>query len=308
MSKVLIVDTDSDFASKLGRKFIGLNHETRVVGDAKYGIVRAKSFEPELIVASTNVPGVPPAELVTQLNETGPAKIVSCGESETPEVIQQLVQAGTSDYVLKSAGVDAIVARCLGEAAESPTPAAEPEESEEENDEENSEEPSAEAADKPASNGGVTPLRAPVKEGKRPFVVVVAHSDDAKRETLRSTFEQASEALHVVAVSTSEDALKACSENRTVILSIDWEMPDKPAKAVIKELRALPGGKAVRVFITYKSHSPEKQRLAEFAGAMAFAGEPWDDGSLEAQVKHTIDVIRKRRRKAKIQALKAKAS
>lgn len=299
MSKVLIVDTDSDFASKLGRKFIGLNHETRVVGDAKYGIVRAKSFEPELIVASTNVPGVPPAELITQLKETGSAKIVSCGESETPEVIQQLVQAGTSDYVLKSGGVDAIVARCLGEAAESPTPAAESEESEE---------PSAEAADKPASNGGVTPLRAPVKEGKRPFVVVVAHSDDAKRETLRSTFEQASEALHVVAVSTSEDALKACSENRTVILSIDWEMPDKPAKAVIKELRALPGGKAVGVFITYKSHSPEKQRLAEFAGAMAFAGEPWDDGSLEAQVKHTIDVIRKRRRKAKIQALKAKAS
>jgi chemotaxis response regulator CheB len=38
---------------------------------------------------------------------------------------------------------------------------------------------------------------------------------------------------------------------------------------------------------------------------MAFAGEPWDDGSLEGQFAHTLDVIRKRRRKAKMLALKA---
>lgn len=299
MSKVLIVDTDSDFASKLGRKFIGLSHETRVVGDATYGLVPAKSFEPELIIVSTNVPGVTPVELVTQIKESVSARIVSCGETETPEMIQQLVQAGTSDFVMKSAGVDAIAERCLGK-----TPASNADDSADdsnsEDDDEQDETPSDDAGDKRAAPPkAATPLRAPVKEGKRPFVVVVAHPDDEKRETLRSTFEQASEALHVVAVTNSEEAIEACSENRTVILSIDWEMPDKPAKTVMKEFRSLPGGKAIGIFVTYKSHSPEKQRLAEFAGAMSFAGEPWDDGSLEAQVKHIINVIRQRRRKAK---------
>jgi len=73
----------------------------------------------------------------------------------------------------------------------------------------------------------------------------------------------------------------------------------------MKTIREAKAGKSIALFITYKSHSPEKQRLAEFGGAMAFAGEPWDDGSLEGQIKHTFDVIRKRRRKAKIMALKA---
>ena len=62
------------------------------------------------------------------------------------------------------------------------------------------------------------------------------------------------------------------------------------------------------MFVTYKGHSPEKQRLAMYAGALAFAGEPWADGSLEGQLKQAFDVIRKRRRRARINALQAKAA
>jgi response regulator RpfG family c-di-GMP phosphodiesterase len=72
----------------------------------------------------------------------------------------------------------------------------------------------------------------------------------------------------------------------------------------MKTIREAKNGKAISVFVTYKSHSPEKQRLAEFGGAVAFAGEPWTDGSLEGVIRHTL-TIKKRRRRARIQALKA---
>ena len=89
------------------------------------------------------------------------------------------------------------------------------------------------------------------------------------------------------------------------MLVMDWEIGNVPAKQAIKNISEDKNGKSIAVFITYKSHSPEKQRVAMFGGAIAFAGEPWDDGSLEGALKHALDVIRKRRRKARMVALQA---
>ena len=114
--------------------------------------------------------------------------------------------------------------------------------------------------------------------------------------------------IRVIGVSKSMDAITACAENRTVLLVIDWDMPDIPAKQVMRTVHDSKHGKTISMFVTYKGHSPEKQRVAMFAGAQGFAGEPWDDGSLEGQLKQTLDLIRKRRRKAKMKALQAKAS
>ena len=89
------------------------------------------------------------------------------------------------------------------------------------------------------------------------------------------------------------------------MLVMDWEIGNVPAKQALKTIQESKNGKSTAVFITYKSHSPEKQRVAMYGGAVAFAGEPWNDGSLEGAFVHALDVIRKRRRKAKMMALQA---
>jgi response regulator RpfG family c-di-GMP phosphodiesterase len=90
------------------------------------------------------------------------------------------------------------------------------------------------------------------------------------------------------------------------MVTLDWELSDPPTKQAMKTIREAENGKAIAQFITYKSRSPEKQRLAEFGGAMAFAGEPWDDGSLEGSINHVLTVLKTRRRKARMAALKAR--
>jgi len=311
MLKVLVIDADSDFASALGRTLLKIGHETRIVGDAKYGIVRAKAFEPDLVLVDGNIPGTSVNDLVREVKLLITGRIVVCGVSENPEDIKSAIAAGASDYVYKSVGIEAIINRVCppeskGTNDDSDVNSEDSDASEagDKSDSENTEEDEKTAGSKSRSIG----LRAPVKEGKRPFCVVVAHSSDEKRAVLTETIERINEALRVIEVSTSEQAVAACAENRTVMLVIDWEMPDIPTKQVMRTVKETPAGKAIAMFVTYKHTSPEKQRVAEFAGALAFANEPWDDGSLEAKLKHTLDVIRKRRRTAKIQALKAKAS
>lgn len=310
MLKVLVIDADSDFASLVGRALLKAGHETRIVGDAKYGIVRAKAFEADLVLLSGELPGVATADIIQELKPLIPGRIVVCGNSEDAGVITGSVTAGASDYVLKNSGPDKILARILKDAQPSSSneESSESPESDEDSDDESGESSEVPTDETNSNKPAIGSLRAPVRDGKRPFVVVVAHSDPEKRAVQKEIIERLNASLHVIEVGSTDNAIQACEENRTVMVSLDWELADPPTKQAMKTIRESKNGKAIALFITYKSRSPEKQRLAEFGGAMAFAGEPWDDGSLEGSIKHTLDVMRKRRRKAKMMALQAQAA
>ncbi|NQW20290.1 MAG: response regulator [Chloroflexi bacterium] len=300
MLKVLVIDADSDFASLIGRALLKAGHETRIVGDAKYGIVRAKAFEADLVLVSATVPGVTTSQLVSELKLHVPGRIVVCGDSQNPEEIQAAIVAGANDYVVKSSGVEAILGRAVPSDSKV---SSEGENTESDDDEDDASEQKPDEA--VSTNKSMVSLRAPLPDGKRPFVVVIAHGDETKRAFVKEIVERINTSVHVIEVSTSEQAITACADNRTVMIIIDWQISNIPTKQAMKTIRESKTGKATAIFVTYKSHSPEKQRLAEFRGAIAFAGEPWDDGSLEGQIKHTFDVIRQRRRKAKMLAFKA---
>jgi DNA-binding NarL/FixJ family response regulator len=282
-------------------------HETRIVGDAKYGIVRAKAFEADLVLLSGSLPGVSIPDFIKELKPMVPGRIVVCGDSEDAGIITAAVTAGAADYVLKNSGPVKILARVLKDTDSGSEPTAESsvESSSDDSEEDAADEDAVEEGATKPSNNGVKSLRAPVREGKRPFVVVVAHSDPDKRAFQTEVIERLNTSIHVMEVSTSEDAIQACAENRTVMVVLDWELTEPTTKQAMKTIRESQGGKAIALFVTYKGNSPEKQRVAEFSGAMAFSGEPWNDGSFEGQVSHVFDVIRKRRRKARMQALKA---
>ena len=304
MIKVLVIDPDSDFASLLETEIRNHGHETLVVSAASEATASTSTFAPDLVLVDIDDLEIPASELIGELKQSNVQRIVACGSTGSLDDIKAAVVAGASDYVQKNAGAAAIVDRILPseitqDAADLPLGSQEFDD-EEDNDGE------APAVQSPKPR--VVVPRAPVKEGTRPFCVVVAHPDEQKRQIITETIEKINEALHVIEVATSQEAIEACAENRTVMLVIDWDMPDMPARNVMRTVKESETGRATAMFVTYKSNSPEKQRLAEHHGALAFANEPWDDFSLEAKLKHALEVIRKRRRKAKMQALKAKAS
>lgn len=300
MLKVLVIDADSNFASVLGREIVKEGHEARIVGDAKYGIVRARAFEPDLVLMDTNIPGVVGTRLIEDLKSFVPGRIVICTDSNDPADVKAAIAAGASDYVLKNSGIEAIISRtCISDDAGDAGDDAD------DSDDGGQEDGSGSSSQKKAS---MQMLRAPLKEGKRPFCVVIAHTDRDKRSFITEIVERLNRVVRVIEVSSSMDAITTCAANRTVMLIIDWEMPDIAARQVMRTVHGSKHGKTVAMFVTYKGHSPEKQRVAMYAGAMAFVGEPWDNGSLEAQLKKAFNVIRKRRRTAMIKAQQTKVA
>lgn len=300
MLKVLVIDADSNFASSLGREIVNAGHEARIVGDAKYGIVRARAFEPDLILMDTNIPGVAGTKLIEDLKSFVPGRIVVCSDSNDPADVKAAIAAGASDYVLKNSGIEAIISRTCttDDASDNGDDADDSDDGDQEDGPESSSK----------KNAPIQMLRAPVKEGTRPFCVVIAHTERDKRSFITAIVERLNRAVRVIEASSSMDAITACAANRTVMLIIDWEMPDITARQVMRSVHESKHGKTIAMFVTYKGHSPEKQRTAMYAGALAFAGEPWDDGSLEGQLKQAFDVIRKRRRMAMKKARQAKVS
>ena len=105
MLKVLVIDADSDFTSLVGRSFLKAGHETRIVGDAKYGMVRAKAFGADLVLLSGSLPGVSTPDYIQEIKPMAPGRIVVCGDSEDAGVITAAVTVGASDYVLKNSGL-----------------------------------------------------------------------------------------------------------------------------------------------------------------------------------------------------------
>ncbi|HIF71000.1 MAG TPA: response regulator [Dehalococcoidia bacterium] len=221
MLKVLIIDADSSFASLLGRTLVNAGHETRIVGDAKYGIVRAKAFEADLVLVSDQVPGVTTTQMIEDLKPHVPGRIVVCGDSEDPEDIQAAVAAGASDYIVKSSTIAEIVARAIPSDEDEEGESTEPEATAE-SDDEDAESSTEEGADDSKSKTPMASLRAPLRDGIRPFVVVIAHEDPEKRAFQKEVVERVNTSLHVIEVSTAEQAVAACAGNRTVMLMIDW--------------------------------------------------------------------------------------
>ena len=256
MLKVLVIDADSDFASLVGRSLLKAGHETRIVGDAKYGMVRARAFEADLVLLSGSLPGVSTPDYIQELKPMVPGRIVVCGESEDAGVITAVVSAGASDYVLKNSGPVKIMARVLKDSDSNAEPTAE---SSAESSDDDSEDDAGEAAaeSKPVKKG-MKDLRAPVKEGKRPFVVVVAHPDEEKRAFQTEVIERLNTSLHVMEVSTTAEAIQVCAENRTIMAVMDWELTEPTTKQAMKTIRDAKGGKSIALFITYKGNSPEK--------------------------------------------------
>ncbi|MDA1280377.1 MAG: response regulator [Chloroflexi bacterium] len=312
MLKVLVIDPDSDFASLLDTEIQKRGHATLVVNSASDGIDSTTEFKPDLVIVDIDDTDTPASVLIKNLKQLVHGQIVACGNVGSLDDVRAAVAAGASDYVQKSVGATAIIDRVIpvecGENSAEPQQLSEVATDDDDDGDDDDGAENIEAAAQSTNTTRLSSLRAPVKEGKRPFCVVVAHPDAQKRTVLAETIERINEALRVIEVESSQAAIEACAQNRTVMLVIDWEMPDIPTRSVMRTVKESDTGRAISMFVTYKSSSPEKQRLAEFHGAIAFANEPWDDGSLVAKLKHSLEVIRKRRQKAKIQALNAKSA
>jgi signal transduction histidine kinase len=110
-TKLLLCDT-ADGLAKLQYALLksGLDFETEAVTDGFRAVDVSARIQPDLVVVEAGLSGLSGAELVRRLRATVPeTRVISWTSVESPFTAAEMIAAGTSGYLLKTDGPEAVV-------------------------------------------------------------------------------------------------------------------------------------------------------------------------------------------------------
>lgn len=91
----------------LGEEFVVCEE----AGDAEEGIEMVREMQPDAVVVDIELPGADGIELTTQLlNEFPHLIVIALSAHEEPELALRAMNAGAMAYLIKSEGIDALLA------------------------------------------------------------------------------------------------------------------------------------------------------------------------------------------------------
>ena len=112
--RVLIIDADRNLAKAVADAFLRRGYETCITADGVEGLRKASTYNPDIIVMDTVLPGVDGFDVFRRL-KTGertrkiPVIVLTDRAEETDQIVGYVV--GADDYVLKPCGPTLVVAK-----------------------------------------------------------------------------------------------------------------------------------------------------------------------------------------------------
>ena len=124
MSKVLVVDDDTDICELIGLKLTSMGHEVVTEHDGEVGLAAARSERPDIVLLDWMMPRLNGPEVCLELRAdpaTAAIPVILLTAKAQDVDIQQGLAAGANDYISKpfsprelGARVDALLERSLG--------------------------------------------------------------------------------------------------------------------------------------------------------------------------------------------------
>lgn len=100
-AKVLLIDASSSRSSVLKRALIEYGYElVAKLNDTKDLLDQVEQFQPDVIVMGVDSPDQNALQQLANLNKQHPYPVVMFAEKETPQIIEQVVKAGISAFIV----------------------------------------------------------------------------------------------------------------------------------------------------------------------------------------------------------------
>jgi two-component system, OmpR family, KDP operon response regulator KdpE len=111
MTRVLVVDDDTQLLRALRINFTARGYDIRTAGDAKTALRTAADHPPDVIVLDLGLPDLDGTDVITELRTftTVPIIVLSARTDSTDKV--HALDRGADDYVTKPFGVEELMAR-----------------------------------------------------------------------------------------------------------------------------------------------------------------------------------------------------
>jgi two-component system phosphate regulon response regulator PhoB len=119
----------------------------------------------------------------------------------------------------------------------------------------------------------------------RPVALIV---EDAPTVRLILTAQLRKLGFDVVALSDGDAVLAAAHRNAPALVCLDLMLPNVCGLEVVEQLRADPATRTVPIIITSSRRTPQDRVNAETAGADAYLLKPFDQATLETQVRALV--------------------
>jgi CheY-like chemotaxis protein len=113
MSYILIVDDDPVMAEAIADMVSLFEWETKIVHGPRPAMQAIWESPPALILLDMNMPGVDGMEVCRYIKRdpiAGSTPVVFVTAEDQPEIRQQALEAGASDYLVKPVGIDKLEA------------------------------------------------------------------------------------------------------------------------------------------------------------------------------------------------------
>ncbi|MEE2669889.1 MAG: sigma-54 dependent transcriptional regulator [Gemmatimonadota bacterium] len=119
MSRILLVDDDSDIRSVFRKKLELLSYEVEEADCAEAALGKLKEFHPDVVITDVRMDGITGLELLSRIKESMEAVdvIVMTGHDTMGSAVEAM-KSGAFDYLVKPVGLDElgrVVERCLSE-------------------------------------------------------------------------------------------------------------------------------------------------------------------------------------------------
>lgn len=104
MTKVLVVDDDSDICELIAFKLAAMGHEVLVEHDGKSGLATAKRTRPDLVILDCMMPAMTGPEVCRQLradDDLSQVPIILLTAKAQENDIKKGFAAGSDDYIVK---------------------------------------------------------------------------------------------------------------------------------------------------------------------------------------------------------------
>jgi len=119
LSRILLVDDDSDIRSVFRKKLELLSYEVEEADCAEAALGKLKAFHPDVVITDVRMDGITGLELLSRIKESMEAVdvIVMTGHDTMGSAVEAM-KSGAFDYLVKPVGLDElgrVVERCLSE-------------------------------------------------------------------------------------------------------------------------------------------------------------------------------------------------
>ena len=119
MSRILLVDDDSDIRSVFRKKLELLSYEVEEADCAEAALGKLKAFHPDVVITDVRMDGITGLELLSRIKESmeDVDVIVMTGHDTMGSAVEAM-KSGAFDYLVKPVGLDElgrVVERCLSE-------------------------------------------------------------------------------------------------------------------------------------------------------------------------------------------------